>query len=97
MSKGDLFLPYFLCKSLEFSIFMCYNTSIKDKEENIMIKAGQKFKNTIWGTEIEIIKIVNDNCYYRVTDNSNYSSDEVNSLEEMEQELSDPEYIKVIS
>ena len=76
---------------------MCYNTSIKDKEENIMIKAGQKFKNTIWGTEIEIIKIVNDNCYYRVTDSSNYSSDEVNSLEEMEQELSDPEYIKVIS
>ena len=76
---------------------MCYNTSIKDKEENIMIKAGQKFKNTIWSTEIEIIKIVNDNCYYRVTDNSNYSSDEVNSLEEMEQELSDPEYIKVIS
>ena len=76
---------------------MCYNTSIKDKEENIMIKAEQKFKNTIWGTEIEIIKIVNDNCYYRVTDNSNYSSDEVNSLEEMEQELSDPEYIKVIS
>ena len=33
MSKGDLFLPYFLCKSLEFSIFMCYNTSIKDKEK----------------------------------------------------------------
>ena len=76
---------------------MCYNTSIKDKEENIMIKAGQKFKNTILGIEIEIIKIVNDNCYYRVTDNSNYSSDEVNSLEEMEQELSDPEYIRVIS
>ena len=62
-----------------------------------MIKEGQKFKNTIWGIEIEIIKIVNNNCYYRVTDNSNYSSDEVNSLEEMEQELSDPEYIKVIS
>ena len=92
----------FLCKkkyikTLYNYIFMCYNTSIKDKEENIMIKAGQKFKNTIWGTEIEIIKIVDDNCYYRVTDNSNYSSDEVNSLEEMEQELSDPEYIRVIS
>ena len=100
MYKGDLCLPYFYAiyiKTLDISIFMYYNTSIKDKEENIMIKAGQKFKNTICGTEIEIIKIVNYNCYYRVTDNSNYSSDEVNSLEEMEQELSDPEYIRVIS
>ena len=94
--------PLFLCKkihknTLQLYFYVLQYKRIKDKEENIMIKAGQKFKNTIWGTDIEIIKIVNDNCYYRVTDNSNYSSDEVNSLEEMEQELSDPEYIRVIS
>lgn len=31
MYKGDLFLPYFFCKSLAFSIFMCYNINTLKK------------------------------------------------------------------